>query len=206
VSASNAAVEVVAVGVSTGGPNALTVLLGQLPGDFPVPIVVVQHLPALFTGLLAARLDRTSELTVHEAKDGDVLSPGGVWLAPGGYHMVATRLGAGVTVRLNQDPPENSCRPAADVLFRSVAQAYGAGVLAVVMTGMGQDGFRGCKFVIEQGGHVVVQDEASSVVWGMPGYVAQAGMAERILPLDDIAKEITERAFQKRHPRAASAR
>ena len=190
-----------AVGVSTGGPNALTVLLSGLPASFPVPIVIVQHMPAVLTERLAARLDDASALSVREAEDGDVLAPGGVWIAPGGYHMTVQRRGTVVEAHLNQDPPENSCRPSVDVLLRSVAGVYGAGVLAVILTGMGQDGLCGCRRIVEQHGRVLAQDEASSVVWGMPGAVTNAGLAEAVLPLPELSRAITSRASAARSPR-----
>jgi two-component system chemotaxis response regulator CheB len=181
---------VLAVGVSTGGPNALAALLPQLPADFPLPVLVVQHMPPLFTRFLAERLDGKSRLRVSEAAPGAVVEPGRVWIAPGDFHMAVERAGATVRLRTHQGPVENSCRPAVDVLFRSVAQVYGATALGLVLTGMGQDGLRGSAAIREAGGRVLCQDEASSVVWGMPGYVASAGLAEKVLPLDQIATEI----------------
>jgi two-component system, chemotaxis family, protein-glutamate methylesterase/glutaminase len=186
-------IDVVCIGVSTGGPNALAVLLPELPADLPVPIVIVQHMPPLFTKFLADRLNAQSSIKVEEASPGVTLEPGTAWLAPGNWHMAVERSGDSVVVRTQQGPPENSCRPAADVLFRSVVGVYGGRVLAVVLTGMGQDGLRGCELVKQAGGQVIVQDEATSVVWGMPGYVAQAGLADRVLGLDQIAEEIIRR-------------
>lgn len=184
---------VVVIGVSTGGPNALAVVLPQIPKDFPLPIALVQHMPPMFTTLLAERLNQQSAITVVEAKGGEVLMPGVAYLAPGNFHLVLQRRGTQVVTALQQDPPENSCRPSVDVLFRSAAQVYGAEVLGVVLTGMGQDGLRGSEVICGQGGHVVVQDEATSVVWGMPGFVAHAGLADRVLPLADIALEVVRR-------------
>lgn len=189
----NHPVEVVTVGVSTGGPNALAQMIPQLPVDLPVPVLIVQHMPPLFTKLLADRLAGLSSLDVREGVDGAVVEPGTVWLAPGDHHMVVRREADTVRLALNQDPPENSCRPAADPLFCSVAKAYGPGTLAVVMTGMGRDGFQGCVHVRHGGGQIVVQDEATSVVWGMPGFVAEADMADRVVPLDRIADVIVSR-------------
>lgn len=189
----NHPVEVVTVGVSTGGPNALAEMIPQLPVDLPVPVLIVQHMPPLFTKLLADRLAGLSGLDVREGVDGAVVEPGTVWLAPGDHHMVVRREADTVRLALNQDPPENSCRPAADPLFCSVAEAYGPGTLAVVMTGMGRDGFQGCVHVRHGGGQIVVQDEATSVVWGMPGFVAEADMADRVVPLDRIADVIVSR-------------
>ncbi|MEO8427693.1 MAG: chemotaxis response regulator protein-glutamate methylesterase [Verrucomicrobiota bacterium] len=195
--------EILAIGVSTGGPNALSAMLPGLAGNFPVPIVIVQHMPALFTRLLAERLAALSAFPAREGEAGALLRPGEIWLAPGGFHMEVTRAPDGVRLRTHQGPPENSCRPAADVLFRSVAQVFGPRSLAVVLTGMGQDGLRGCESIRAAGGQVLAQDEASSVVWGMPGAVSQAGLAEKVLPLDQLAAEINRRV-QAGSPRAGS--
>jgi two-component system chemotaxis response regulator CheB len=183
----------VAVGVSTGGPNALAELFAGLPGDLPVPLLIVQHMPPMFTRLLAERLSAQHPLRVEEGQSGTPLRPGQAWIAPGDYHMVVAGNAPPYRLLLHQDPPENSCRPAVDVLFRSVARAFGPGCLAVVLTGMGQDGLRGCEAIREAGGQVLAQDEASSVVWGMPGYVARAGLADRVLPLSVLASEIRSR-------------
>ncbi len=191
-------VDIVAVGVSTGGPNALARVLSGLGKDFPVPIVVVQHMPPLFTKLLAERLSDATPLKVREAVSGGILEPGGVWLACGDFHLVVERVGKRVRVAINQDPPENSCRPAVDVLFRSVAEVFGAKCLGVVLTGMGRDGLRGCEEIRSAGGRIIVQDEETSVVWGMPGFVANAGLANAILPLPDIAAEIERRVWARR--------
>lgn len=184
---------VVVIGVSTGGPNALAVVLPQIPKEFPLPIAVVQHMPPMFTTLLAERLNQQCAITVVEAKGGEVLAPGVAYLAPGNFHLVLQRRGTQVVTALQQEPPENSCRPSVDVLFRSAAQVYGTDVLGVVLTGMGQDGLRGSEVICGHGGHVVVQDEATSVVWGMPGFVAHAGLADRVLPLSDVAIEVVRR-------------
>ncbi len=186
-------VDILAIGTSTGGPNALAALFPALPSDLPVPIVVVQHMPPLFTRLLSERLNKTSGLTIKEGVKGQKLETCHAWIAPGDFHMVLERREGSVSLALNQDPPENSCRPAVDVLFRSVAKTFGANVLAVVLTGMGSDGVRGCEVIREHGGQVLVQDEASSVVWGMPGQVAAAGCADGVFPLDAMALEIERR-------------
>ena len=183
-------VDVVAIGVSTGGPNALAELMPYIPSDFPVPIIIVQHMPPVFTKCLAERLSSKAQIPIHEGQSGDVLVPGQAWIAPGDFHMVVQRKGTQVVLATNQDPPENSCRPAVDVLFRSVVNVYGEAVLAVVLTGMGQDGMRGAEVIREAGGHVIAQDEATSVVWGMPGAVVQAGLAHSILPLSQMSTEI----------------
>jgi two-component system chemotaxis response regulator CheB len=191
-------VDILAIGVSTGGPNALARVLAGFPREFPVPVVVVQHMPPLFTRLLAERLSDTSPLRVREATPGGALEPGSAWLARGDYHMLVERAGKQLRVNINQEPPENSCRPAVDVLFRSVAQVFGARSLAVVLTGMGRDGLRGCEEIRAAGGQVLVQDEATSVVWGMPGFVANAGLADAVLPLDEIPAEIERRVWARR--------
>jgi two-component system chemotaxis response regulator CheB len=193
-------VEAVTIGVSTGGPNALAEVFEALPKQLPVPVTIVQHMPPMFTKLLAERLTGKGSVKVEEGIAGGELRPGHAWIAPGDFHMTVKRDGHSVRVLLNQDPPENSCRPAADVLFKSMVHTYGPGVLAVVMTGMGQDGLRGCEAVREAGGQVVVQDEATSVVWGMPGFVAKAGLADRVLPLPLLASEIVRRVRVGREP------
>jgi two-component system chemotaxis response regulator CheB len=195
-------IDIVAIGVSTGGPNALATLFPQWPARFPVPIVLVQHMPATFTKLLAERLAAKSEIQVHEGTPGQTLRPGHAWIAPGDSHMILERSASTVRLQMHQGPPENSCRPAVDVLFRSVAQTYGPHALAVVLTGMGQDGLRGCEAIREAGGQVLVQDEASSVVWGMPGIVAKAGLADQVLPLDQLGNEILRRVEESRGTQA----
>lgn len=186
-------IDVVAIGVSTGGPNALAEVFQSLPADLPVPILIVQHMPPMFTRLLAERLSAHSKIRVSEATSGTALEPGKAWVAPGDFHMTVAREGERARIKLDQNPQENSCRPAADPLFRSVAKCYGPGCLAVVLTGMGQDGLRGCEEIRAAGGQIVVQDEATSVVWGMPGFVAKAGLADKILPLAMIGGEIVRR-------------
>lgn len=199
----NARVDVVAIGVSTGGPNALAELLPAIPGTLPVPIVIVQHMPPVFTRMLANRLDGRCALKVIEAEGGELLLPRRVHIAAGGQHLTLARQGTSVVTVPTDDPPENSCRPAVDVLFRSVAALYGPSVLSVVLTGMGQDGLRGAEVIRVAGGQVLVQDEASSVVWGMPGFVARAGLADAVLPLDALAAEITRRVAVGRSVQAA---
>lgn len=185
--------DAVVIGVSTGGPNALAELLPALPKDLDVPVLIVQHMPPMFTRMLAERLHQQSALSVVEAQTNMVLEPGTVYIAPGDFHMTVSRRGNVVATVLNQDPQENSCRPAVDVLFRSAAAVFGERLLAVVLTGMGQDGLRGAEEVRRSGGRVLAQDQATSVVWGMPGFVAEAGLAEAVLPLPKIAGEITRR-------------
>lgn len=191
-------VDILAIAVSTGGPNALLQLLPQITADFSIPIVIVQHMPPIFTNLLAESLASKSKIKIKEAQDGDVLAPGLALLAPGNYHMTIDCQKNRYVIKLNQDPVENYCRPAADVLFRSVAKQFKSNVLAVVMTGMGQDGLQGCHIIKESGGQVIVQDELSSVVWGMPSAVVKAGLADQIVPLNELSGVITQRVLRKR--------
>ncbi len=183
-------VQVVAIGVSTGGPDALARLLPLLPANFQVPIVIAQHMPPIFTSLLAARLSAKSMLPVRECVSGEPLAPGRVVIAPGDFHMVVSQEEGAVILKTHQSPKENFCRPSVDVLFHSVARVYGARALAVVLTGMGQDGLKGCETLRAAGARIYVQDEASSVVWGMPGFVARSGLADKIVPLDQMGAEI----------------
>ncbi len=189
-------VQAVVIGISTGGPNALAELVPALPRDLGVPVLIVQHMPPMFTRLLAERLDATSSLSVREAGHDEWVEPGYVLLAPGGHHLEVHRRGTRVYTAVTDGPLENSCRPAADVLFRTAARAYGPGTLGVIMTGMGADGRRGTAHVREVGGHVLAQDEATSVVWGMPGAAVQAGTVDLVLPLRQLAEEIMARVQQ----------
>ena len=197
-SSSSPQVDVVAIGVSTGGPNALSELLPAIPGNFPVPIVIVQHMPPMFTKLLADRLNALCKIAVHEGEDGTLVLPGQAYVAPGDYHMVVKRQATRVVLGVHQEAAENSSRPAVDALFRSVVDVYGAGTLGVILTGMGQDGLRGCERIREIGGQVLAQDEATSVVWGMPGSVSRAGLANQVLPLNQLAAEIVKRVQNRR--------
>lgn len=178
---------VLCIGCSTGGPNALAAVFKDITRPLPVPVVIVQHMPPLFTQMLAERLGKGSPLKFHEGQEGQLVEAGNVYIAPGGRHMEVRRDGAVVRLHLHDGPPENSCRPAVDVLFRSVSNVYGGATLALIMTGMGQDGLHGCTVLRERGATILDQDEATSVVWGMPGYVAEAGLAHQILPLQEIA-------------------
>ena len=182
--------KVVVIGVSTGGPTALGAILPELPAGFPLPILVVQHMPPLFTRLLAERLHSTCQLPVEEASQGESVDAGKILIAPGDFHMKVAASGGGVRVCLDQSPPQNSCRPAVDALFTSIGEVYGGAVIAVILTGMGQDGLRGAQILKAHGASVLAQDEASSVVWGMPGAVVNAGLADRVLPLDQVVPEI----------------
>jgi two-component system chemotaxis response regulator CheB len=186
-------VDILAIGSSTGGPDALTKVLTALPADLPVPVVITQHMPPVFTKMFAERLDRSVPLKVVEATDGMELTVGTVYIAPGDRHLVLVRRGTQVLTQLNSGPPENSCRPAVDVMFRSVAQLYGGSAYAAVLTGMGHDGRGGAKVLREAGAEVLAQDEASSVVWGMPGAVVTAGLADDVQPLDRVAGALVTR-------------
>jgi len=187
------AIEVVVIGSSTGGPNALTAILESLPEDFPAPVLIVQHLPENFTTFLAKRLDTVSALHVGEATHRTLVEPGNVWIAPGNRHLETRSTTRGIELATTDGALVNSCKPAADVLFRSAAKCYGSSVLAVVLTGMGQDGLDGCRDISAAGGQVVVQDRSTSVVWGMPGQVAEAGLAESVLPVSEIGADIVRR-------------
>jgi two-component system chemotaxis response regulator CheB len=208
-----AQVEIVVIGVSTGGPSALEIILPRLAEDFAVPVMIVQHMPKLFTGELAERLDRHCALRVREARDGAEVMPGTIWLAPGDAHMEVVEANHGsaagsngrvpkAMVLLHQQRSLNHCKPSVDYLFSSAARLYGAGTLALVMTGMGSDGLTGARRVHEAGGLVLAQDEASSAVWGMPGRVYQAGLSREPLPLAALAGELTRRVNAGRNGRA----
>ena len=187
----------VGIGVSTGGPNALAELIPRLPADFPVPILLVQHMPPLFTASLAETLDQKSKVTVREARDGETVAPGCVYIAPGGKHMVVRRLpdnkggGSVVIIGLNENPLENSCQPSVDVLFRSLAAQYEGNMLAVVMTGMGNDGCDGVRAMKRRGCLCLTQSEASCIVYGMPLSVDEANLSDEQVPLDRLADRIT---------------
>jgi two-component system, chemotaxis family, protein-glutamate methylesterase/glutaminase len=188
---------VLLIGVSTGGPAALDTLLPALPASFPLPVLIVQHMPELFTRLLAERLDSHCPLRVSEAVSGQPIRPGNIYIAKGNWHMEVagtysenSAFPLAPLLRLTQDPLENHCRPSVDVLFRTAIGAYGSRVLGVVLTGMGSDGLAGCRLIREHNGVVLAQDAATSAVWGMPGAVAQAGLAQRVLPIQAMAPEI----------------
>lgn len=177
--------QVLAIGSSTGGPPALMTVFEHL-GSVRQPIFVTQHMPATFTAMLAEHLTRAAGRPAAEAKDGEPVAPGRIYVAPGGWHMTVERESPAPVIRLNQEPPEHFCRPAVDPMLRSLARVYGAGVTACILTGMGSDGGTGCEAVARAGGRFVAQDEATSVVWGMPAAAAKTGLAEKILPLPEI--------------------
>jgi len=190
-------VDALCIGVSTGGPAALMKVFEMWRTPLSVPIFIVQHMPPKFTTLLAARLTEVGVIPVQEPYEGQEALAGQAYLAPGGYHLELRRKGTKVLMHLNEDPPENSCRPAVDVLFRSAAKVYGQSLLAVVLTGMGYDGLRGAEDIIRSNGVVLAQDEATSVIWGMPGAIAQADLAEKVLPLEALPDEILFRTQLK---------
>jgi two-component system chemotaxis response regulator CheB len=196
-------IDILAIGSSTGGPDALTKVLLGLPADLPVPIVITQHMPPVFTKMFAERLDRSTPLKVVEAGEGMELTAGTVYIAPGDRHLVFQRRGTTTMTQLNNGPQENSCRPAVDVMFRSVAALYGGSCFATILTGMGQDGRGGAKVLRDSGAEVLAQDEATSVVWGMPGAVVAAGLADEVLPLDRIAGALLNRVRVGRSPAVA---
>jgi two-component system, chemotaxis family, protein-glutamate methylesterase/glutaminase len=186
------AVQLIAIAVSTGGPAALAEVIPRLPQNTTQSILIVQHMPATFTRVLAQRLDGTSNLRVHEATDKQRIAPGHVYIAPGDFHMRVMGTAREAWLALDQGPTENGCRPAADPMFQSATQVFGSAVLGLVLTGLGHDGTKGCAAIRKAGGHVWVQDEASSTVWGMPGSVVQAALSTRILPLSNIARALSE--------------
>jgi two-component system chemotaxis response regulator CheB len=189
-------VNVLTIGSSMGGPNALAALLPSLDADFPVPVVVAQHMPAMFTRLMAERLSMSCKLAVREASHGVALHPGTIWIAPGGGHMTVESSGGALTLGVHQGHmPGVACRPSVDVLFGSVAQVFGASTLAVILSGMGNDGLQGATHIDKAGGSIIVQDRETSVVWGMPGFVANAGLADSVLPLDEIRTVILRKVW-----------
>ena len=196
--AGGAVPRVVCIGSSTGGPQALAALLRRLPRDVAVPMVIVQHMPPGFTAMLAQHLDTLGGPRVTEARDGDMLEAGRIFLAPGDRHLLARAEGERVLLHLSDAPPENFCRPAVDPTLRSLVEAYGRSVQAVILTGMGQDGLAGCRAVAQAGGQVWAQDEASSVVWGMPGAVSRAGLASEQAPPEALGEALASLCGRRR--------
>ncbi len=188
--------DIIAIGSSTGGPPALFKLLADLCTDVSQPILITQHMPATFTALLAEHITRSCKVPAKEAKDGDDILPGNVYVAPGNFHMTVERGERNDVIRINSGEPVNFCRPAVDPMLYSMATIYGSRLLVVMLTGMGHDGRDGSKAVVEAGGSVVAQDEASSVVWGMPGAVATADLCSAVLPINDIASYVRKIALR----------
>ena len=185
-------ISAIGIGISTGGPQALSSLFKEIPKELSVPVFIVQHMPPVFTGLLAERLAKIKGHRVREATDGESIVPGDVIIAPGDFHMTICHRNSVLTTKLNQGPLVNSCRPAVDPLFASLAKEFGRKCLGIVMTGMGKDGLAGAKALKNAGSKVIVQDEESSVIWGMPGVVYEQGLADRVLSIRNLAKAVTE--------------
>ena len=181
---------VLVVGSSTGGPNALKTMLSAIPEKFSLPILIAQHMPPLFTKTLAEHIQRETNRPTAEAVDGELIERGHIYIAPGDYHMVIDKQDDRMVIRLNQDDPEHFCRPSVNPLYASAAKWYGSSVLAVMLTGMGDDGIEGAQSISDRKGYIIAQDEQSSVVWGMPGAIANAGLASQVLPLRNIAPEL----------------
>ncbi|MDA7874941.1 CheB methylesterase domain-containing protein, partial [Rhodopirellula sp.] len=192
-------IDAVVIGVSTGGPQALAKLIPKLGGDFPVPVIIVQHMPAAFTKHLSDRLTTDCGFNVAEAVHGQKLEASTFLVAPGGVHLGLKRFASTVMVALNDRPPVNACKPSADILFETAATAYSGNLLGVVLTGMGCDGTAGSNAIKQAGGNVIVQDEETSVVWGMPGSVVREGVADKVVPIDELASEILNRAWKYRN-------
>jgi len=184
--------DVIAIGSSTGGPQALFQVIKIMGKDLRQPIVITQHMPATFTAILADHITRQCDVVCSEGKDGEILKPGCYYVAPGDFHMLFTKKPEGMVIKLTKDPPENFCRPALDPMLRSLVEIFGAKILAVILTGMGQDGCRGGEFVIKAGGGIIAQDEATSVVWGMPGAAALAGLCSSVLPVGEIGSAVRQ--------------
>lgn len=183
--------QIVVIGASTGGPNALNVVLTGLPADFPLPILIVQHMPGMFTPLLARHIARDTGRPCAEAVEQGPVLRGTTYVAPGGYHLTLDKVGDRMVTRLNQAPPEHFCRPSINPLFRTAAEWYGHAVLGIMLTGMGEDGLEGTRAIVERHGYMIAQDQATSVVWGMPGAVVRENLAHEILPLAEIPRAIT---------------
>jgi two-component system chemotaxis response regulator CheB len=190
-------IDAIGLAISTGGPRALIDIVSALDPTLPAPIFITQHMPPVFTRFLAERLSARGALSVHEATEGMLVEPGNIYIAPGNFHMEAQRGDDGIRIGVSQAPHENSCRPSADVMFRSLASAYGPRLMGLVMTGMGQDGKKGCEVIKAHGGTIIAQDEASSLVWGMPRAVVTAGLHDAVVPLSHIAA-IINKSCQKR--------
>lgn len=190
VKASSEVPKIIAVGSSTGGPQALLNFIGGIKDNLSVPVVITQHMPATFTKILAGHLSKATGLDCQEGADGMLLEGGKVYIAPGDFHMVVEDKNGDKYLKLNDDPPENFCRPAVDPLFRSIAAEYGPAALGIILTGMGTDGLKGSQLIVEEGGTIIAQDEETSVVWGMPGAVSGAGICNAVLPLAEIGPKV----------------
>ena len=182
--------DIIAIGSSTGGPQALFKVLSNIGPDVKQPILITQHMPPTFTTILAEHVAKASGRPTKEAEEGEEIKPGHIYIAPGDYHMLVKGSGLKKTLHMDHGPQENFCRPAVDPMLRSIVDAYGGNVLTVILTGMGSDGKKGCETVVTAGGQVIAQDEETSVVWGMPGAVATAGLCSFILPVDEVGQKI----------------
>ncbi len=188
--------EVVCIGISTGGPQSLGQMIPHIPADFPLPILIVQHMPPKFTKSLAEDLNNRSKLTVKEAENSEEIKSGYVYIAPGGQQMKVKKIMNRVHIQITDDPPENNCKPSVDYLFRSVSMTYGGNVIAVIMTGMGNDGTLGCRLLKRKGATIIAQNKETCVVYGMPKGPIEEGLADAVVPLDELADKITEYAKQ----------
>jgi len=186
--------EVLAIGSSTGGPKALAECLGPITAGISLPILITQHMPPTFTEILAKHLADVTGWNCAEGQDGELIKPKHIYVAPGGHHMVVARKGPHKIIRINNDPPENFCRPSVDPMLRSMADVYGSNVLVLILTGMGSDGQAGCEKIVQCGGTVIAQDEETSVVWGMPGAVAVTGLCSAVLPINEIPGRVSRLA------------
>lgn len=184
--------EIITIGSSTGGPQALTAMLKHFPKNMKQPIVITQHMPPTFTAILAKQIAKDCDVICKEAQDGDELTEGMVYIAPGGFHLTVGKEKGKNIIRLSNTPPENFCKPSVDPMLRSIAETYGPRVLTIILTGMGSDGLKGAQIIAENGGTIIAQDEATSVVWGMPGAVYHAGLCSAVLPLNEIPFKIKE--------------
>ncbi|HNY09994.1 MAG TPA: CheB methylesterase domain-containing protein, partial [Candidatus Wallbacteria bacterium] len=189
----NQRIDALIIGSSTGGPNALAKLIADIPSDIGVPVLIVQHMPPLFTRFLAERLASKSKLVVYESVSGMIVEKNRIYIAPGDFHMTVKKEGNAVKIYNNKEEHENSCRPSVDVLFRSAAAVYGCNILAVILTGMGHDGLKGCHAVKNAGGRIFVQDSETSVVSSMPCSVSNAGLSDGVFPIDSIGCEIVKK-------------
>ena len=189
-------IDVIAIGSSTGGPQALFKALASLPSEMQQPILITQHMPPTFTTILAEHLTRSSGRPAREGQNGEPIEKGRIYVAPGDHHMVVEARPEGNFIRLNKDAPESFCRPSVDPMVRSILRAYGRRVLGVILTGMGQDGLKSGHALVEAGANLIAQDEATSVVWGMPGAVASAGICAAVLPISEIGPQIQRLALK----------
>ncbi len=188
--------EIVCIGISTGGPQSLGYVLPRIPKDFPLPILIVQHMPPKFTKSLAEDLNNRSRVTIKEAEDSELIKPGYVYIAPGGQHMKVKKIMANTHIQITDDPPENNCKPSVDYLFRSVSMTFGGNAIAVIMTGMGNDGTLGCRLLKRKGATIIAQNQETCVVYGMPKGPIEEGLADAIVPLEEIADKLSEYVTQ----------